>query len=336
MLLQRRRRRLRRRGPPHHRRAAQRYRMRCPLECRRRRRRHRLQRTVGQWPAKARFYLLRAGKAFIPGRPGEPSLQRKFDVGNRREWTELFAQGPRDVEVAADSASTTCKGGISSAIAGTGHAAIAAESLGDDVGTNGGPRLRYDQATSATSVSASALKGPYANSARLSAYSSHVPPREQPKPVHSSTARVLQHVHPSSARVLQHVHPSSASVQPAVHVTCCELCGVPFAVTAPLQDDNIENHQEPNTHHRDPAVGIGLAADQGEVILSSDPETRRELHKRLSHVSQGHVPYWSNCESCNRSRGLTPARMRQIGPRRNFKWISACIGRFTLWCLCMF
>ena len=231
---------------------------------------------------------------------------------------------PKDVEVAADSDSTTCKGGISSAIAGTGHAAIAAESL------------RYDQATSATSVSASALKGPYANSARLSAYSSHVPPREQPKPVHSSTARVLQHVHPSSARVLQHVDPSSASVQPAVHVTCCELCGVPFAVTAPLQDDNIENHQEPNTHHRDPAVGIGLAADQGEVILSSDPETRRELHKRLSHVSQGHVPYWSNCESCNRSRGLTPARMRQIGPRRNFKWISACIGRFTLWCLCMF
>ena len=35
---------------------------------------------------------------------------------------------PKDVEVAADSASTTCKGGV---------------------GTNGGPRLRYDQATSA-------------------------------------------------------------------------------------------------------------------------------------------------------------------------------------------
>ena len=324
MLLQRRRRRLRRRGPPHHRRAAQRYRMRCPLECRRRRRRHRLQRTVGQWPAKARFLSSPSGESFYTRQARGTLTAEEVRRWEQARVDRAVRPRPKDVEVAADSASTTCKGGISSAIAGTGHAAIAAESL------------RYDQATSATSVSASALKGPYANSARLSAYSSHVPPREQPKPVHSSTARVLQHVHPSSARVLQHVHPSSASVQPAVHVTCCELCGVPFAVTAPLQDDNIENHQEPNTHHRDPAVGIGLAADQGEVILSSDPETRRELHKRLSHVSQGHVPYWSNCESCNRSRGLTPARMRQIGPRRNFKWISACIGRFTLWCLCMF
>ena len=40
------------------------------------------------------FIFSERGKV-IPGRPGEPSLQRKFDVGNRHEWTELFAQGPR-------------------------------------------------------------------------------------------------------------------------------------------------------------------------------------------------------------------------------------------------
>ena len=33
----------------------------------------------------------------------------------------------------------------------------------------------------------------------------------------------------------------------------------------------------------------------------------------------GHVPYWANCEACNRSRGLTPARMRGDGPEKEYQ-----------------
>ncbi|CAE7245155.1 unnamed protein product [Symbiodinium sp. CCMP2592] len=79
----------------------------------------------------------------------------------------------------------------------------------------------------------------------------------------------------------------------------CEFCGQPCsvfssaAVVAPLQEEdplNQKNHnKEPDTQPEGPA-GLGLAAGQGELIMSQDPETRRELHKRLSHVSQGHVP----------------------------------------------
>ena len=104
----------------------------------------------------------------------------------------------------------------------------------------------------------------------------------------------------------------------APHVIC-SACGSSVAVAAPVQDANMKNNQEPDTRHRDPAAGLGLAADQGELFLSSDPETRRELHKRLSHVSQGHVPYWANCEACNRSRGLTPARMRVDRPEKEYQ-----------------
>ena len=110
----------------------------------------------------------------------------------------------------------------------------------------------------------------------------------------------------------------SLSVGLAPHVTC-SACGSSVAVAAPVQDANMKNNQEPDTRHRDPAAGLGLAADQGELFLSSDPETRRELHKRLSHVSQGHVPYWANCEACNRSRGLTPARMRGDRPEKEYQ-----------------
>ena len=125
-----------------------------------------------------------------------------------------------------------------------------------------------------------------------------LPPRE-PKPVYASCAESL-------------------SVGLAPHVTC-SACGSSVAVAAPVQDANMKNNQEPDTRHRDPAAGLGLAADQGELFLSSDPETRRELHKRLSHVSQGHVPYWANCEACNRSRGLTPARMRGDRPEKEYQ-----------------
>ncbi|CAE7836801.1 unnamed protein product [Symbiodinium sp. CCMP2592] len=42
---------------------------------------------------------------------------------------------------------------------------------------------------------------------------------------------------------------------------------------------NQKNHnKEPNTQPEGPA-GLGLAAGQGELIMSQDPETRRELHK---------------------------------------------------------
>ncbi|CAE7352937.1 unnamed protein product, partial [Symbiodinium sp. CCMP2592] len=108
----------------------------------------------------------------------------------------------------------------------------------------------------------------------------------------------------------------------------CELCGQPCsvfssaAVVAPMQEEdplNQKNHnKEPNTQPEGPA-GLGLAAGQGELIMSQDPETRRELHKRLSHVSQGHVPYWASCEACNRSRGLTPARMRSDRPDKEYQ-----------------
>ena len=125
-----------------------------------------------------------------------------------------------------------------------------------------------------------------------------LPPRE-PKPVYASCAESL-------------------SVGLAPHVTC-SACGSSVAAAAPVQDANMKNNQEPDTRHRDPAAGLGLAADQGELFLSSDPETRRELHKRLSHVSQGHVPYWANCEACNRSRGLTPARMRGDRPEKEYQ-----------------
>ena len=104
----------------------------------------------------------------------------------------------------------------------------------------------------------------------------------------------------------------------APHVIC-SACGSSVAVAAPVQDANMKNNQEPDTRHRDSAAGLGLAADQGELFLSNDPETRRELHKRLSHVSQGHVPYWANCEACNRSRGLTPARMRVDRPEKEYQ-----------------
>ena len=125
-----------------------------------------------------------------------------------------------------------------------------------------------------------------------------LPPRE-PKPVYASCAEGL---------------PAGL----ATHVIC-STCGSSVAVAAPVQDANMKNNQEPDTQHRDPAAGLGLAADQGELFLSSDPETRRELHKRLSHVSQGHVPYWANCEACNRSRGLTPARMRVDRPEKEYQ-----------------
>ena len=125
-----------------------------------------------------------------------------------------------------------------------------------------------------------------------------LPPRE-PKPVYASCAESLP-------------------VGLAPHVIC-SACGSSVAVAAPVQDANMKNNQEPDTRHRDPAAGLGLAADQGELFLSSDPETRRELHKRLSHVSQGHVPYWANCEACNRSRGLTPARMRVDRPEKEYQ-----------------
>ena len=125
-----------------------------------------------------------------------------------------------------------------------------------------------------------------------------LPPRE-PKPVYASCAEGL---------------PAGL----ATHVIC-SACGSSVAVAAPVQDANMKNNQEPDTQHRDPAAGLGLAADQGELFLSSDPETRRELHKRLSHVSQGHVPYWANCEACNRSRGLTPARMRVDRPEKEYQ-----------------
>ena len=58
---------------------------------------------------------------------------------------------------------------------------------------------------------------------------------------------------------------------PAPHVIC-SACGSSVAVAAPVQDANMKNNQEPNTQHRDPAAGLGLAADQGELFLSSDPE----------------------------------------------------------------
>ena len=125
-----------------------------------------------------------------------------------------------------------------------------------------------------------------------------LPPRE-PKPVYASCAEGLP-----------------AGLAPHV---ICSACGSSVAVAAPVQDANMKNNQEPDTQHRDPAAGLGLAADQGELFLSSDPETRRELHKRLSHVSQGHVPYWANCEACNRSRGLTPARMRVDRPEKEYQ-----------------
>ena len=124
-----------------------------------------------------------------------------------------------------------------------------------------------------------------------------------------------------AAREPKPVYASCAEGLPAglaPHVIC-SACGSSVAVAAPVQDANMKNNQEPDTRHRDPAAGLGLAADQGELFLSSDPETRRELHKRLSHVSQGHVPYWANCEACNRSRGLTPARMRVDRPEKEYQ-----------------
>ena len=118
-----------------------------------------------------------------------------------------------------------------------------------------------------------------------------------------------------------------APVQVGRHVAC-ECCVQPCpvftsaAVVVPLQEPephSRNNHnKEPDTQPGDPA-GLGLAAGQGELIVSRDPETRRELHKRLSHVSQGHVPYWASCEACNRSRGLTPARMRSDRPDKEYQ-----------------
>ena len=136
-----------------------------------------------------------------------------------------------------------------------------------------------------------------------------------PEPLHVVRDFALP-VHGESAHAVQ-VESSHAVQGERVHSSACELCGHLFA--APVQDPNIKNNQEPDTRHRDPAAGLGLAADQGELILSSDPETRRERHKRLSHVSQGHAPYWANCEACNRSRGLTPARMRGDRPEKEYQ-----------------
>ena len=130
------------------------------------------------------------------------------------------------------------------------------------------PRLRFQRSRLGIPKGSCCPKGQLI--ARHSAGAA-LPPRE-PKPVYASCAESL-------------------SVGLAPHVIC-SACGSSVAVAAPAQDANMKNNQEPDTRHRDPAAGLGLAADQGELFLSSDPETRRELHKRLSHVSQGHVPYW--------------------------------------------
>ena len=58
----------------------------------------------------------------------------------------------------------------------------------------------------------------------------------------------------------------SLSVGLAPHVTC-SACGSSVAVAAPVQDANMKNNQEPDTRHRDPAAGLGLAADQGELYF---------------------------------------------------------------------
>eukprot|EP00439_Symbiodinium_sp_Y106_P018250 s9500_g2.t1 len=36
-------------------------------------------------------------------------------------------------------------------------------------------------------------------------------------------------------------------------------------------------------------------------------------------IDDGHVPYWANCEACNRSRRLTPARMRGDRPEKEYQ-----------------
>ena len=66
----------------------------------------------------------------------------------------------------------------------------------------------------------------------------------------------------------------------------CSACGSSVAVAAPVQDANMKNNQEPDTRHRDPAAGLGLAADQGELFLSSDPETARASQAPVSRFAR--------------------------------------------------
>ena len=96
-------------------------------------------------------------------------------------------------------------------------------------------------------------------------------------------------VHGESSHAVQ--GESSHAVQgERVHSSACEFCGHLF--TAPVQDPNVKNNQEPDTRHRDPAAGLGLAADQGELFLSSDPETRRELRSACLMFSKVTCHTW--------------------------------------------
>ena len=80
----------------------------------------------------------------------------------------------------------------------------------------------------------------------------------------------------------------------------------PNPILAALSQDE---RKEPDT--RQPQQQFELVIEEGII-----GDNVRSKHAELQHHMQGHVPYMSDCEFCQRTRGTTPARKRSdLNPR---------------------
>ena len=75
---------------------------------------------------------------------------------------------------------------------------------------------------------------------------------------------------------------------------------------------------------RQPPDNINPTKDP-EMIDSFPEDISAE--SKLRHQRQGHVPYWTECPSCVRARGLAPARSTQVKhePQQCVTLSSSCV-----------
>ena len=111
--------------------------------------------------------------------------------------------------------------------------------------------------------------------------------------------------------------PDSQTARPAVKATRAEQRREAEELARtdePLGEDEVEGHAEAERvaeleRQRQPPDNINPTKDP-EMIESFPEDITAE-----SKLRQGHVPYWAECLSCVRARGLAPARSRsEIDP----------------------